>query len=93
MAVGVELDLSLGSSFPPGVARVLTKVVVLILIVEGLLERSQYFNICRHYFEEKSSCFMPEKPQNKQTYDVTSVDTRGHVTTAALLKGNMLLNI
>lgn len=53
MAVGVELDLSLGPSLASCVARILEQVVVVVLVVVCFLKRSQSFYICCHFDGEK----------------------------------------
>lgn len=49
MAVGVELDLSLGSPLPSCVTRVLEQVVVVVLVVVRFLKRSQSLQIRCHF--------------------------------------------
>lgn len=56
MAVRVQLDLPLGSALAAGVAGVFVQVVVVVLIVVGLLERSQSFHISRHLETRNSGC-------------------------------------
>lgn len=54
MAVCVQLDLSLGSSFPTSMARVFTQIIIVVLIVIRFLETNESFHICRHLETERS---------------------------------------
>lgn len=55
MAVCVQLDLSLGSAFATGMARVLEQIIIVVLIVIGFFERNKSFHVCRHLETESSS--------------------------------------
>lgn len=85
MAVGVELDLSLGLPLASCVARILEQVVVVVLVVVCFLKRSQSFQICCHSDGERLHlrCQRRVESRSESTDDVSlCLYTRDHVTAA-----------